>query len=360
VPIPETLPTIQDLQEVLAPFGVTHVGVTGADVLDEALQALIERREAGLHGGMAFTYRNPERSTDPHRAVAGARSVIAAARPYLTDDDPPAPQGSGPYARVGRYAWVDHYASLRAGLREAAGLLRRAGHKAVAYADDNAIVDRAVAERAGLGWYGRNANLLLPGAGSFFVLGCIVTTAVYEPAEHRVADACGTCRRCVEACPTDAIVGDAVIDGRRCLSWVLQRAGTIPEEFRVAAGDRIYGCDDCQDSCPISVRLGTRNTIGLAPTSMAWIDARLLLEADDQWILDRCGSWYIADRDVRWLRRNALVVIGNSGDPADRRLWSLLERYRAGDDDVLAEHADWAISRLGGRSGDIPQHTPSS
>ena len=167
---------------MLVPAGVRHVGVTTADVLAEARTALHDRAAEGLHGDMGFTYRDPDRSTDPRRAVPGARSVIVAARSYLTEVDPPTPT-DGPHARVGRYAWVDHYAPLRAALRDVGRRIRRADHRAVAFADDNSIVDRAVAHRAGLGWYGKNANLLLPGVGSWYVLGCIVTTAAYEPAD---------------------------------------------------------------------------------------------------------------------------------------------------------------------------------
>jgi epoxyqueuosine reductase len=216
----------------------------------------------------------------------------------------------------------------------------------VAYADDNSIVDRAVAHRAGLGWYGKNANLLLPGTGSWYVLGSIVTTATYEPATEPVADGCGTCRRCLDECPTGAIVAPGVIDARRCLSWVLQKPGTIAHEYRTAIADRIYGCDDCQDACPISVRLGPRQTVALDTRADAWVDAIELLDADDGWIEQRYGHWYIADRDVRWVRRNALVVIGNVGDPADGRVRRVVDQYRSGIDPILAEHATWAADRL--------------
>ena len=348
---PDPLPTIGEIRAALAEYGIDHVGVTSADVLVEARRALHERRAAGLHGEMGFTYRNPDRSTDPERAVPNARSVIVAARPYLTDDEPVRPPASaGPQARVGRYAWVDHYAPLRLALRDVCRSIRRADHRAVAFADDNSIVDRAVAHRAGLGWYGKNANLLLPGAGSWFVLGSIVTTADYEPNDVPVADGCGSCARCIDACPTGAIVAPGVIDARRCISWILQKPGTIPTEFRQAIGDRIYGCDDCQDACPISVRLGRRNTIELADAADAWIDALELLDADDDWIDSRYGHWYVSDRDLRWVRRNALIVLGNVGDPADGRVRRAVEHYRAHIDPILAEHATWASDRLDARA----------
>jgi epoxyqueuosine reductase len=110
--------------------------------------------------------------------------------------------------------------------------------------------------------------------------------------------------------------------------------------------DRVYGCDDCQDACPVSVRLGRRNTIDIGPGAEAWVDAVELLQRDDEWILDRYGRWYIAGRDVTWLRRNALVIAGNVGDPSDPRLVAVVERYRTGSDPILAEHAAWARARL--------------
>ena len=272
--------------------------------------------------------------------------MLVAARSYLADEDPPRP-ADGVAARIARYAWVDHYAPLREGLRTMARRLRTAGERAVAYADDNAIVDREVAHRAGLGWFGKNANLLVPGAGSWFVLGCVITTASYVPAEHPVADGCGPCHRCLDACPTAAIVAPGVVDANRCLAWVLQRPGAIPLELREAVGDRLYGCDDCQEACPPTVHLGRRHTRPLPAGAQPWVDALEVLAADDATLLERHGRWYIAGRDPRWLRRNALVILGNVGDARTPGVAAAIERHRLGDDDVLAEHAAWAAERLG-------------
>jgi len=342
---PVELPTIDELRRLAAEHGIEHVGVATASVMTRARAALHERAAAGLAAGMGFTYRNPDRATDPTRAVEGARSVIVAARSYLADDTPARPVGA--HARVARYAWVDHYRPLRDGLRAMARRLRAADERAVPFADDNSIVDREIAHRAGLGWFGKNANLLLPGAGSWFVLGCVVTTAAYEPSAGPVADGCGSCRRCLDACPTGAIVAPGVIDANRCLAWVLQQPGSIRPDLRPAIGDRIYGCDDCQEVCPPTVRLGRRHSRRVPADVAAWVDALDLLDADDQTLLDRHGHWYIAGRDPRWLRRNALVVLGNIGDPAAARVVATLARYRQGDDALLAEHATWSSERLG-------------
>ncbi len=330
-----------ELAGIAAAHGITHTGVAAATPLSRAREEMERRRRAGLHGGMQFTYRDIARSTDPQRAVGGARAVFAGALPYPSDEPPAA---DGPVARVARYAWAGHYDTLRAGLWAVARRLRADGWKAVAFADDNSIVDREVAYRAGIGWFGKNANLLIPGAGSFFVLGSVVTTAPLPAAHAPQGDGCRSCTCCFGSCPTGAIIAPGVIDARACLAWVLQRPGSIPEAMRAAVGDRIYGCDDCQTACPPTMR-GQR--VALRGTIAAWVPVLELLDADDQDVLARWGRWYLADRDPRWLRRNALVVLGNVADPADPRVPAVLARYLAGDDPVLREHAQWAARRLG-------------
>lgn len=336
------------LARLTQPFGVSHTGVAPADVLTRARAAIEHRLAHDLTDGMQFTFKNPQRSTDPQQAVRHARSVFVAARPYLLAE-PPRP--AGPAGRIGRYAWVDHYAPLREALWAVAHRLRADGFKAVPFADDNSIVDREVAHRAGIGWYGKNANLLLPGAGSWFVLGCVVTTAALPTAAEVVADGCGACRRCLDACPTGAIIEPGVIDGARCLAWVLQKPGIIPRHLRDAVGDRLYGCDDCQEACPPTVRFGQRWSAPPTATSSAapsaWLQVLTLLTADDDEVLRIWGRWYLAEREPRWVRRNALVVLGNVGDPADAAVVQVLREYLAHNDPMLRVHAVWAAQRLG-------------
>jgi epoxyqueuosine reductase len=346
----EQLPEWDEITAIAERHEIARLGVAPADLLARARRELLRRKAAGLHAEMGFTYRNPERSTDPQRAVAGARSIIVAARPYRAVDEPPRPTGA--QARVARYAWVDHYTPLRLGLREIAHRIRRAGHKAVVFADDNSIVDREVAHRAGLGWFGKNANILLPGAGSYFVLGCVVTTAEY-PLGEPVGDGCGSCRRCLDGCPTGAIIAPGVVDANRCLAWLVQKPGTFPVEYRRALGDRLYGCDDCQEVCPPSARRGARNRIDLSAADeavQAWVDVLDLLDATDEQLVERHGRWYLANRDPVWWRRNALIVLGNVGDPTDRRTRRTIDRYRHHADPILREHADWAAAQLSAMS----------
>ena len=235
-------------------LGLSAVGIAPATPMHEARQALEQRKAAGLDGGMQFTYRNPARSTDPGRALPGAAALVVGAWAYGRTAPGPSDRGGGteearPRGQVARYAWRDYYADLRAALGQLAGLLVEAGWVARVVVDDNALVDRAAATRAGLGWYGKNSNVLLPQRGSWFVLGAVVTDAPLVPGTP-VADGCGPCRRCLGACPTGALVEPGVLDARRCLAWLLQAPGVFPFEYRVALGGRIYGCDDCQEVCP--------------------------------------------------------------------------------------------------------------
>jgi len=326
--------------------GLAAAGVAGAQPFLGTREELYRRRRAGLHGGMNFTYRDPDRSTDPSRTVVGARSLVVGAYGYLRRPPPPLPGRPVAAGRVARYAWGDRYAALTAALEAGAAVLRAAGHQAVVVADHNALVDREAAFRAGVGWYGRNANLLLPGRGSWFVLGSVVTDAALVASEP-AAPGCGTCTRCEPACPTQAIVAPGVVDARRCLAWLLQDTGSFPREHRVALGDRLYGCDECQEVCPPNLVAARHDAAPAAAGDRAVVDAVALLVDDDAAVLAAAGRWYVAERDARHLRRNALVVLGNTADLDDARVNAVLGRCLRHADPLVRAHAVWAAARLG-------------
>jgi len=264
----------------------------------------------------------------------------------------PAPgRPAGRLGRVARYAWQDHYGPLREALSAVARELDARGWRTRVLADDNALVDREAAYRAGLGWYGKNANLLLPGAGSWFVLGSVVTDAPLRAAgdDDRVADGCGTCTRCLGACPTGAIVAPGVVDARRCLAWLLQAEGRFAPDHRVALGDRLYGCDDCQEVCPPNHRVDRHGPEPepAAATAQPVVDLVELLAAGDDELMARHGRWYVPRRQARYLRRNALVVLGNVADGGDPDVVVALRRCLAADDPLVRGHAVWAARRLG-------------
>jgi epoxyqueuosine reductase len=340
---------VDELRAVGLRAGLDRIGVADARPLDDTRAALETRKAAGLHGGMQFTYRNPARSTDPNRALPGVRSIVVGARSYAAEiPDPGDLAARGPLARVARYASADSYGSLRHGLDAVAGRLRADGWRARVVLDDNALVDRAVAHRAGLGWFGKNANLLVEGEGSWFVLGSVLTDAPL-PVGRTVPDGCGPCTRCLDGCPTGAIVEPGVVDARRCLAWLVQAEGVFPAEHRIALGDRLYGCDTCQEVCPPTRRGGQRRAVAPPPAAGAWVDVLDLLDADDDELLARHGRWYIPRRQPRYLRRNALLVLANTAPvPVGGRVAEVLARALADDDPVVRAHAVWAARRLGG------------
>jgi len=247
---------------------------------------------------------------------------------------------------VASYSWTDHYADLRDALEVVAKQLRDSGHRAQVFADQNNLVDRAVAYRAGLGWWGKSSNILIPGMGSMVVLGAVMTDAEIRGNEAEpIADQCGTCTKCISGCPTNAIIAPGVVDARRCLSWLLQLGGDFPMEFRAALGDRIYGCDDCQDVCPPNQLRLRRPT---APGSgQAWVSIIEMLRLDDESLMNEYGRWYIPRRDPNVLRRNALVVLGNIGDGTDPSTRDVVRSSLQHTDNVVRSHAEWAALKLG-------------
>ena len=330
------------LQHLGAHAGLDACGVARAEVLSRAKECIEDRIERDLVNAMKFTFLRPGRSTNPVALVEGARSIIVGARSYAYSP-PEHVDTSGVRAHIARYAWDDHYGYLKESLNVVASQLRRDGHRATVFADDNSIVDREVAYLAGIGWFGRNANILIPGKGSMFVLGCIVTTADL-PVATPVPDGCGACTRCVPACPTGAIIEPGVIDAHRCLSWLLQKPGIFDRRYRSALGARIYGCDDCQTSCPPTKKAGTKH---VDHEFISSVDVLAWLNYSDNELNDACSGWYVDHRNMTWVRRNLLIIAGNVGRPDNAHLVDVVRRYLSHNDPVLRAHATWAAARLG-------------
>ena len=357
---------VDELIDTARAGGLDAVGVCRAAPFVEARRALEERKAEGLAGSMQFTYRNPTRSTDPSLTVRDAQSLLVGALFYRrqlpqrsekseksdkSEKSQRLASSDGPSMRVASFAWRSYYDIIRSALAPVVDRLRHDGHRAIVAADENCLVDRAAAVRAGLGWYGKNANVLLPGAGSWFVFGSVITDAPLVARDPpTVPDGCGACRRCIDACPTAAIIAPGVVDARRCLAWHVQAPGVFPLEYRAPLGDRFYGCDDCQEVCPPN-RRADRWAAAAEPESMSHAFALEVLSASDDELTDRFDSWYIHDRDVDTLRRNALIVLGNAlADDATQRnepARDALRRYLLHRRPLLRAHAVWAAERGG-------------
>jgi epoxyqueuosine reductase len=316
-------------------LGLDAVGVTRAEPYDETERHILARRERGLFGGMRFTMASPEVSCHPERVLDGARSVVSAALCYYAPE-PKRPSGHG---RLPRYTWHDGYADLREAL-DAIGRALGAPYRVLV--DANQHVDREAAVRAGVGFYGKNTMLITRRHGSWVVLGTLVTAAELDRTPPLSTD-CGSCRICVDACPTGALDEPGTLDATRCLSYWTQTPEPIPADYREALGAQVYGCDICQDVCPWNRGIEGRRA-GDATDAAAHVD---LVD----WLEGRVESYdrlFVPRNDPRWLQRNALVAAGNVGDERTR---AAVERHAHGDDELLAEHARWALERIEARCG---------
>src|SRR5881394_2458500 len=315
-------------------LGLDAVGAAPVSAYEETERHIRERRVRGLFADMRFTMAQPEVSCHPETLLDGARTVVSAALCYWADGGE-VPPGHG---RLPRYTWYDAYSELREKL-DALG--RRLGGAYRVFVDANQHVDREAAVRAGVGFYGKNTMLITRRFGSWVVLGTLVTDVELEPTTPLGLD-CGSCTLCIEACPTGALDEPGVLDATRCLSYWTQASGPIPEEFRGELGDQVYGCDICQDVCPWNHGVEKRRA-GQAPPAGAEPHVSLVdwLGASDDELAARYDRLFVPRNDPRYLRRNALVALGNSGgDP------SLARPYAEGDDPLLREHAEWALGRL--------------
>ena len=376
MPLADTLWIVDQAKSL----GFDLCGVVRAEQFPE-LQRMPEWLARGYAGEMK--YLADPRRCDPQTAMPGIRSAIVGllnyntARPLSADPVPHGENGQ-PRGWISRYAWGDDYHNV---LRERLDALvqslreRFAGpFEARAYVDTGPVQERVLAKYAGLGWLGKNTLLLNQMLGSFFFLGVILTTLDLEPTlgtnELPPPDLCGTCRRCLDACPTQAFVEPYVMDARKCISYLtIELRGSIPEEFREPMGNHIFGCDICQDVCPWNRRAPIATIpqfqARVFPPAEEKLTSTSLPPQGESLYLPRL-EWLLGLREgdfrelfrgspvkrTKWrgLMRNACIALGNSslrpGTADHGRVSDLLNRLAGSGDQVLAESARWALSRI--------------
>ena len=332
--------TAAELRRLGVELGLDAIGAAPAAPYAETERHIRERKARGLFATMGFTTRRPEVSCHPEALLPGARTVVSAALCYYA----PAPEPGPGQGRLSRYTWADRYAALREKL-DALG--RRLGGEYRVLVDENDHVDREGAVRAGVAFYGKNTLAITRRHGSWVVLGTLVTGAEIEPSEPLDA-ACGSCTRCIDACPTGALDDPGTLDSTRCLSYWTQAPDAIPEAYREPLGASVYGCDICQDVCPWNRGIEKRRA-GALPPEHAEPTVSLVdwLEADGSELVERYDRLYVPRNDPRWLRRNALVAAGNAGGAEER---DAVAAYADDEDEMLREHALWALARIDERA----------
>ena len=330
-------------------LGFDLVGFASAEPFLRDERAAIDRVRSGLMDGLPwYTEERVRRANHPELLLEGARSIISLGTSYNTGS--PTPGRPGPTGKVARYAWGDDYHDvIKSKLRQLAGDLSDIAGREVrtrVFVDDGPMNDRAAAERAGVGWFGKNTNILTRSHGSWVFLSQVVTDLDLEPDEP-LAKTCGDCVICIDDCPTGAIVAPYVIDNRRCISFLtIELRGSIPRELRPLVGDWVFGCDICQDVCPVNRKAAEslepafrqRHDFG-APALIP------LLDIDDEGFRERFRKSPIKRAKRVGLQRNVCVALGNIGDVgAVPPLAGALKSQDA----VVREHAAWALGRIGG------------
>lgn len=353
----------EDVKAAALALGFDVVGISRAEA-SEGTRALRPWLERGFGGEMHYLDRRVDEREDPQRLMPGARSVIAVGLDYDVETEPPGPAGGGgdgASGRVARYARGDDYHDVLLDRVRALGeaLSQIAGGPVAwrGYVDTGPVQERAFAALGGLGWLGKNTCLIHPELGSYLFLGVLLTD-LELPSDTPLADQCGTCTACLDACPTDALVSPGLLDARLCIAYTtIEAAGPVPEALRAEHGDHVFGCDICQAVCPWNTRRGRArpaDPLGLRARLAArpeWSAPSLveLLSLDAEAFLARTRRSPVRRAGQAGLLRNALLAAGNSGRA---ELADHVRPHLDSDEPAVVEHAAWALSRLKG--GDVP------
>lgn len=371
-------------KEVLAiarSLGFDSIRIAPVEPFEEYRKLAQKRLDEGYFEGMNWLTRERfQRATDPRSLLLGARSIIVVALSYwpseeLSADDISstgqlsdlntevpaeiAPQGTlyeienGDWVgKIARYArWTDYHQVMKTKLHQlAAGISSISGHetRARVFVDDGALLERAVAERAGLGWFGKNTNILTQTHGSWVFLGALITDLELEP-DQPLKKTCGDCIKCIPACPTGAIVAPYTLDARRCISYLtIEHRGVIPYELRELMGDWVFGCDVCQEVCPVNTDVAGNQMPELKRTGFDAMELIPLLYMTQQEFSTKFKDSPIKRAKLVGMQRNACIALGNI---ADTRAVAVLGDALQKGATLVRGHAAWALGRIGGSIG---------
>lgn len=343
----------QDVKSYAQQLGFDAVGITDASSFPHTRAAIYERIAQGLLEGMPW-FTAPERvesACDPKKLLAGARSVISLAVSYYTREPASPAEDNALRGRVARYALGDDYHNvIKDKLRLFGERLLSLGASREGirvFVDTGPMVDRAAAQRSGVGWYGKNTNIIVPGIGSWVFLAQVVTDLELDGNEPLRRN-CGTCSLCIASCPTGAIVAPYVVDSTRCISYLtIECRGAISRHLRPLMGGWVFGCDICQEVCPVNHRALETDESAFQPRGyeQARPDLLELLELSEEDYQRRFKNSAIKRARRVGLQRNACIALGNLGDP---RAVPALSRALAHLEPLVRGHAAWALGQIGG------------
>ena len=329
-------------------IGIDKIGFASADPFVELRERLIEHREKGYESG--FEEPDLRKRTEPELLLEGARSLISIALAYPSRMENPPKSEPGAYRGIlCRAAWgKDYHLVLREKLDKLTRFIQKLepGAKVLSMVDTGALSDRAVAERAGLGWVGKNCSLITPEFGSWVYLGELITNLPLPP-DQPVEEGCGDCNLCVEACPTGALVQGGQLNAQRCIAYLTQVKDFIPDEFRAKIGNRLYGCDTCQMVCPKNRGVHvTHHPEFLPDPEVAKPLLKPLLTMGNKEFRKKFGQSSSAWRGKKPIQRNAILALAHFRDRT--AVPSLIQLLQGDPRPVIRGTAAWALGRIGG------------
>ncbi|MFC4303067.1 tRNA epoxyqueuosine(34) reductase QueG [Cohnella boryungensis] len=328
-------------------LGIDKLSITTAEPFLELKERLLRHRELGHESG--FEEPDLDLRTDPSLHMADAKSIIAIAVAYPSKlKDAPVSEPGKRRGILSRSAWgEDYHQALRRRMANlSAWILERLPEaKLLSMVDTGALSDRAVAERAGLGWSGKNCSIITPELGSWVYLGEVITNLPL-PADSSLPDGCGDCTLCIDACPTGALVGPGQLNAQRCISFITQTKGFVEDEMMRKIGNRLYGCDTCQIVCPVNRKIDIRHHPELLPDpEVAKPLLRPLLAMGNREFKEKFGSSSAAWRGRKPIQRNALIGLGNFRD--EESVPDVANVLRNDPRPELRATAAWALGRIG-------------
>jgi len=333
--------------------GLDVVRVTSAEPFTDAARRVKEQIRRGLRP--KWNVETIDAYCDPRSALPSARSIIVAAECYLTSEPVDLSRPGDPHGRIARYTWRNYYHDVKVKLEKVATFLKKKTRQTnVRFRcySNGPLAEKPMAERAGVGWYGKNGIIITRDYGSWVVLGALITNIELEE-DGPLDESCGNCRNCVKACPTGALIEPYVLDMPKCLQYITHKQGVMPTSVREIWGNRLYGCMVCQDVCPLNCRVKPKNRKPrygcVGPSlSLAQILQMTGKEYRERFHENQIGEWWVSFGAIQ---RNAAVALGNIGDSsAVPALSKVLIRSRSF---IVRGHTAWALGKIGGQNAKL-------
>ncbi len=324
---------------------IDEIRITTAEPFTEASRKITEQQKAGLFLGTEHWYKEDiDCFCNVGSRVADAKSIVSACLCYLTDEKTDLTEPGRPHGLIARYTWRNHYLELRRRLKKIAHYLEKEYDASYCVYSNGPIAEKPIAIRSGIGYYGKHSIVINQTYGSWIVLGEIITDIEIEPDDPLTVD-CGDCRKCIEACPTDAIISPYILDRRKCIQALTNWYGVIPDAIARVWGNRLYGCTICQDVCPKNKNVKPsrpRTNLGYVGQSLPLID---ILQMDNRSYRQRYPNNQITANWIRFkaIKRNALIALGHI---KDKTTLPLLKKFAQCEDEVFSRTAQWAVENF--------------